>query len=675
MKRFALLCLIFFIVIDTTNAQIENPVNWKFEYQFLNQKTIQLKFTAVIEKKWHMYGAFFPEGGPIPTSFHFDSSKSFNIIGTVKELTPPLIKKDPNFDNMEISLHNNKAIFVQNILLNKTEPLIIKGYIEFMACNDQKCLPPKNIDFAINIEPSKDFKQAEKSADNSVTESKDSNAITRIKTSAISNTNLATNQSVNPAKSSENQSLWKLFIKAILAGLGGVFTPCVYPMIPLTVMFFLRGSENRSRAILKGIIFGLSIIIIYLFVGLLLGRIIQLVATNWVANLFFFLLFIAFSLSFLGLFEIVLPGSLATKVDKQADKGGLISIFFMALALVIVSSSCTVPIIGSVLIEGSSNLKQSAVSMLGYSLAFALPFSFFAVFPELLKSLPHSGGWLNAFKVIIGLIILMFSFKYLVIVDQSLHLNLLSREIVLSIWTIILLFAGFYLLGKIKFAHDSEVSHITIPRFLFALCAFSFGIYIFANLIYGGNLENFASFLPSKSERPASVAGSSVQNSNKLCNIPKYSSFLHLPYGLQGYFDYKEGLACAKQQNKPVLLDFKGYACANCKVMEAKVWSDPEVHKLLDENFIIVSLYTDERTKLSESEWIKSNYDGKIKKTLGQFNENLEIEMFGSNAQPLYSIADANGRPVVKSIGTELNIQKYISFLKEGIENFRKKSE
>jgi len=675
MKRYTLLLLLLYILIDTTWAQIENPVTWKFDYQFLNQKTIQLKFTVVIEKKWHMYGAFFPEGGPIPTSFHFDSSKSFNIIGQIQEVTPPVIKKDPNFDNMEISLHNNKAIFVQNILLNETEPLIIKGYIEFMACNDQKCLPPKNIDFAINISPSKDLKQVAQIADHSINESKDSNTISRIKTFAISNTNSATNQSVNLRKSGENQSLWKLFIKAILAGLGGVFTPCVYPMIPLTVMFFLRGNKNRSRAILQGIIFGLSIIIIYLFVGLLLGRIIQLVADNWIANLFFFLLFIAFSLSFLGLFEIVLPGSLATKVDRQADKGGLISIFFMALALVIVSSSCTVPIIGSVLIEGSSNLKQSAVSMLGYSLAFALPFSFFAIFPELLKSLPHSGGWLNAFKVIIGLIILMFSFKYLVIVDQSLHLNFLSREIVLSIWTIILLFAGFYLLGKIRFAHDSEVAHITIPRFLFALCAFSFGIYFFVNLIYGGNLENFASFLPSKSERPANITGSSVQNSNKLCNIPRYSSFLHLPYGLQGYFDYKEGLACAKQQNKPVLLDFKGYACANCKVMEAKVWSDPEVHKLLDENFIIVSLYTDERTKLPESEWIKSNYDGKIKKTLGQLNEDLEIEMFGSNAQPLYSIADTNGRPVVKSIGTELNIQKYISFLKEGIENFRKKNE
>jgi thiol:disulfide interchange protein len=437
MKRYALLYLIFIFSISSTEAQIENPVKWQFDYLFINQKSVQLRFTATIEQKWHMYGAFFPEGGPIPTSFHFDSSQSFKILGPVTEVTPPVTKKDPNFDNMIITLHNNKAVFAQKISLNTNEPIIIKGYVEFMACNDQKCLPPKDINFAIKIIPQKEVKQTANIEDNSKSIVKESKLITNNQVSDSANSKVVVDIVPHASeKSDTNKSLWQLFIKAILAGFGGVFTPCVYPMIPLTVLFFLKGNEKRSRAILKGIIFGLSIIIIYLFIGLLLGKIIQLIATNWIANLFFFILFIAFALSFLGLFEIVLPGSLATKVDQQADKGGFFSVFFMALALVIVSSSCTVPIIGSVLIEGSSNLTQSAVSMLGYSLAFALPFSFFAVFPELLKSLPHSGGWMNAFKVIIGLIILMFSFKYLVIVDQSLHLNLLSREIVLSIWTV-----------------------------------------------------------------------------------------------------------------------------------------------------------------------------------------------------------------------------------------------
>ncbi len=676
MIRYAFLYLLFFIFIDTSKAQIENPVKWQFDYQYLDYKTIKLKFTASIENKWHMYGAFFPEGGPIPTSFHYDTSKSFKILGPVIELTPPIKKKDPNFDNMEISLHNGKAVFAQKVILNKPEAIIINGYVEFMVCNDQKCLPPKDIDFSIKILPRKNLKHSVKIEK---TSSFKSETLAETKNTKTTDSAIVKNSSNDLSKvsnkSRDNYSLWKLFIKAILAGLGGVFTPCVYPMIPLTVMFFLKGSENRSKAILKGLLFGISIIIIYLLLGLLLGKFIQLIAQHWLSNLFFFLLFLTFTLSFLGLFEIVLPGSLATKVDKQADKGGYFGVFFMALALVIVSTSCTVPLIGYVLVEGSSDLKQSVIGMFGYSLAFALPFSFFAMFPSLLQSLPRSGAWMNAFKVMIGLIILLFSFKYLIIVDQSLHLNLLSREIVLSIWIATSALAGLYLLGKIKFKHDSEITHISVPRFLLALCAFSFAIYLLGNMIFKGNLDNLASFIPPRSEISNNVAGVNSNNSNNLCNTPKYSDFLQLPYNLQGYFDYKEGLACAKKQDKPLLIDFKGYSCANCKVMEAKVWSNPEVQKLLNDNFFIIALYADERTKLPENEWVKSKIDGKLKKTLGQLNQDIEIEMFQTNALPLYAIVNSNGQPLVKPIGTELNIQKYLAFLKEGIENYRKKSE
>jgi thiol:disulfide interchange protein len=673
MKKYIAICILSILFLDLSFSQIENPVKWKFDYRLVDQKTVELIFTAIIEKSWHMYGAFFPEGGPIPTTFHFDTGKLFSLDGPVAEITPPIKKKDPNFDNMEVTFHNNKAIFIQKISIHKTQPFSVKGYVEYMACNDQKCLPPREIDFNLNIAPPKNTNKISVNDKPSVLETKQ----TGIKNQTASADTVAAGTAIKKhsqvkESTSENRSLWKLFITALLAGLGGVFTPCVYPMIPLTVMFFVRGSENRFYTLFKGFIFGLSIIIIYILVGLLLGSFIKLIAANWLSNLFFFLLFIAFALSFLGLYEIVLPGSLATNVDRQADKGGFLGVFFMALALVIVSSSCTVPIIGSVLIEGSSNLKQTIVCMLGYSLAFAFPFSFFAMFPALLKSLPHSGGWLNSFKVILGLIILMFSFKYLVIVDQSLHLNLLSREVIVSIWIVIAVFAGFYLLGKVKFIHDAEVPHITIPRFLLASCAFSFGIYLFVNLLNGGSLENFASFFPSNSEKINRTNSSGIQKPVTLCNTPKYSDFIHLPYGLQGYFDYKEGLACAGQQNKPVLLDFKGYACAECKVMEAKVWSNPEVLKLLNDNFIIIALYTDERTKLPENEWFTSKFDGKLKKTIGQLNEDIEIEMFNSNAQPLYCILNKEGKPLVHSIGAELDVQKYLAFLQEGIENFKK---
>jgi thiol:disulfide interchange protein DsbD len=391
-------------------------------------------------------------------------------------------------------------------------------------------------------------------------------------------------------------------------------------------------------------------------------------STHWIPNLLFFLLFLVFSSSFLGMFEIVLPGNIVNRADQQADKGGYLGIVFMALATVLVSFSCTGPIVGALLVEAAGGLAMKPIlGMFGFGLAFALPFTFFAIFPSSLKSLPKSGGWLNSVKVVLGLVVLAFSMKFLVNIDQAYHLNIISREIFLAIWIAISLILCFYLLGKIKFAHDSDVKFISVPRLLMVIATFVFTIYLFTGFL-GNNLTSINSLLPPASEK--STIASISQNEDQtqlLCGIPKYSDFLHLPFGLKGYFELDEALACAKQKGKPVFIDFKGHACSNCKKMEAAVFSKPEIQKLLKENFIIVALYADDRTKLVEKDWRKSISNGEVNKTMGMVNESLEVDLFKTNALPLYAIVDSLGKSITTPIGTELDAEKFEAFLRAGI--------
>jgi thiol:disulfide interchange protein len=667
--------LIFLLLtISLANAgfsQEKDPVKWNFSYR-LTKSDIELKFTATINSKWHMYGTNLPEGGPVSTSFHFDSIPGMTLIGSVKEITLPAKKKDPNFDNMEITVHSKKAVFIQKVRLHNASPITISGFVEYMVCNDQVCLPPKEKDFSFKIyaQNSKQTKSLTE-AENTDTSLKvhDSNKMEERVEPVNNQENIKAAGSAAPYDSS---SLLKFFLLAFLAGLAGALTPCVYPMIPLTVMFFLKNSEDKKSSMVKGLIFGISIIIIYLVAGLLLGKFVTLIATHWLSNLLFFILFTIFAASFLGMYEIVLPGSLSSKVDKQVDRGGFLGIFFMALALVIVSFSCTLPIVSYVLVEGSANLKLSVIGMTAYSLAFALPFTFFALFPALLKSLPKSGGWLNSVKVILGLFIFLFGFKFIVIIDQSYHFNILNREIILSLWISVLVISGFYLLGKIKLAHDSELQHITVPRVLLSITSFTFAIYLFFILLAGGNIVSLASFLPSNSVRQNALIEKQTYNTNSLCGMPKYSDLFSLPYGMKGYFDYKEGLECAKQQNKPMLIDFKGHSCSNCKMMEAKVFSNPEVLRLLSKNYIIVALYTDDRTKLPADEWIIPEKGGKVVKTIGRTNEILQIKLFHTNALPLYAVVDPEGKQLVQPIGLETDINKFLEFLNKGLNGFDK---
>jgi thiol:disulfide interchange protein DsbD len=497
--------------------------------------------------------------------------------------------------------------------------------------------------------------------------------------------------SVNEPDTKSDTGLLKFFIGAFLLGLLGVLTPCVYPMIPMTVAFFTRGSENRSRAILNAVVFGISIMLIYTSPGIIISLtgagagFANALSTHWIPNIIFFLLFVVFAISFLGAFELVLPSKWANSADSKVDRGGVIAAFFMALTTVIVSFSCTGPIVGSLLVEATrGDVLRPTVGMFAFGLAFALPFTLFALFPAILSKLPKSGGWLNSVKVVLGFLMLAFSMKFLVTVDSVYNINILSRDIFLAVWIVLSFMLGLYLLGKIRFSHDSELKHIGTFRLLMAVASFAFSVYLVPGL-FGAPLTGLSSMLPAQKSsglnlpelimenKGAPGTDSSLPLLSGTCSTPKYSDIFDLPYGLKGYFDLKQGLDCAKEQGKPVLIDFKGHACANCKLMEAKVWSDPRVLQRLRENFVIVALYVDDRTVLPEAEWITSSTDGKVKKTIGKINEDIEITRFKTNALPLYVIAGHSGEPLNKPMPTNLNVEEYIKWLDEGYAMFKGK--
>jgi len=487
---------------------------------------------------------------------------------------------------------------------------------------------------------------------------------------------------------SSKSGLLGFFLLSMLTGLAGILTPCVFPMIPMTVAFFSQGTENRAKAILKAFIFGFSIMFIYTAIGLVVSLtsagadFANNLSTHWIPNAIFFALFMVFAASFLGLFELVLPSKLINRADRQVDKGGYIAAFFMGLTTVLVSFSCTGPIVGALLVEAASGeVIKPTLGMFGFGLAFALPFTMFAIFPSWMSKLPKSGGWLNSVKVVLGFIVLAFGLKFLLTIDLSYHLNLFSREVYLAIWIVIFAMMGFYLLGKIKFSHDSDLPHIGFFRAMLVIAVFVFVVYLIPGL-FGAPLNAVSGLIPPMEKQSFQLSKTTAAQDNSpafglienttRCEDAKYADFLHLPYGLEGYFEYEQGMKCAKELNKPVFLDFKGHACSNCKEMESKVWSDPEVLRRLKENFVIIALYVDDRTKLPEEEWLKSTVDGKMKKTIGKVNANLQISMFEMNSQPYYVIVDHNGDPLVDPMSYNLNVKEYIDFLDQGFQAFPK---
>ncbi len=695
MQKFHVLLLtVFFILTNQVSAQFENPVSWKYKLSDSGAGKQEIVFTAIIAEPWHVYAIKLAKEGPIPTTFTFEKNESLELSGELKELTKPIVKYDPGF-RFDVGLYAKKASFSQLVSNLTDKPVTLKVSIEFQCCNDETCLPPFVQEFQILIpagsapiiskpaevsktimETVKTGSEVEKAPEVIISEVDDLPAVsTELEVDA--NKNVEQNTIPEPKK---KQSMLLFLVIAFLAGLAAIVTPCVFPMIPMTISFFLRGSENRGLAILKGLVFGFSMIFVYTGIGVLVSLtgmnadIGNMLSTHWIPNTIFFLLFMVFAASFLGMFELVLPSGLVNSADKNADKGGIGGAFFMGVTTVLVSFSCTGPIVGSLLISATGGeVLKPVLGMFFFSLAFALPFTLLAIFPSMMKNLPKSGGWLNSVKVVLGFMVLAFGMKFLSSMDQSYHLGIFTREVYLAIWFVISILLGMYLLGKIKFAHDSDMPYISVPRLLLALVSFVFAVYLFTGIL-GADLRNISALIPPKSASSFSFGNNSKQpeiskNQNTYCGPGKYDELFTLPLGLKGYFSYEDGMKCAKTKGKPVFLEFTGHFCSNCKQMENQVWPDASVLDLLKSEFVIISLYTDDKTKLNENDWLTSK-EGKILKTIGDINKNFEIENYSTLATPWYVLLDEDGKILVSPRGKDLNIESFSKYLKSGIDEF-----
>ncbi len=684
MKKLSALFFLFAIIIISVKSQIVNPVRWSISVEQSASTEAYLLFKASIDKSWHMYGTNIADGGPIPLSITFEENKAVKITGPLQQITQPDVVDDQIF-NMKVELHNTSALFRQKIIkLQNNQDIVVKGTINYMTCNDAQCILNDH-DFEVVINAFKEKKESSIRETKTALKEEEPDTV-RIIANDTSQVNASSTAEASVIdNTTQKAGLLKTFLLALLAGLGALLTPCVYPMIPMTISYFLRGQKSRGKAIAEALVFGFSIVLIYTLIGVIVALLknpnaVNTFISHWIPNLIFALIFIALAASFFGMYELVIPGNFVGKIDQQADKGGYIGAFFMALAMVILSFSCTGPIVASLLIAAAQGaVIQPVIGMLGFSVAFALPFTIFAIFPSWLKQLPKSGGWLNTVKVFFAFIMLAFSLYFLSKIDQVYHLNILSREIFLIIWIVIFILLGLYLLGKIKFVHDSELTHISMFRLIIVTAVFSFALYLFTGLS-GNNLKNISAILPPATERTYvsdSQQLKGIQNQKLqsfLCNEPKYGNMFELPFGLQGYFDLDEAISCAREKNKPVLVDFVGHSCSNCKKMYNQVWSDPEVQEILNNNFIIVALYTDDKTKLPENEWIKSSYDGKTKNTIGKKNLDFQITRFNSNALPLYAILDNAGNSLTSAYYTyNPDIKKFIGWLEEGMKNYKSK--
>ncbi len=488
------------------------------------------------------------------------------------------------------------------------------------------------------------------------------------------------------ASDTEQQSLWGIFIAGLLGGFAAFIMPCIFPMVPLTVSFFTKKGGSRAKGISQALLYGLFIIVIYVALGMLItiafgSDALNALSTNGIFNFLFFLILVVFAASFFGAFELTLPSSFVNKIDAQSDRGGLLGLFFMAFSLALVSFSCTGPIIGTLLVEAASKGERlgPAIGMLGFSIALAIPFVLFAFFPSMLKSLPKSGGWLNSVKVVLGFLELALALKFLSNVDLAYHWNWLDREVFLALWIAIFGLLGLYLIGKIRFAHDSPLQHLSVPRTMLAVIVFAFVVYMVPGM-WGAPLKSISAFLPPSATQDFDLStvnfGTTATGTSSTGKQKKYYEIFHergTPKGFDPYYDYEEGLAAAKELGKPVLIDFTGWNCVNCRKMEANVWTDPKVATLLREEFVMVELFVDDRTELSPEEQYVSEYSGKRIRTIGAKNSDFQASVFNSNSQPLYVIVDAEGNVLIPPSGADYNVNSYAAYLKSGIDAFNSK--
>ena len=694
LKSVILLILLAVSLPLISGAQVFKPVKWTFSTKQISAGEVQLIFSATIDKPWHLYSQDVPPppDGPVPTSFFFEKSADFKTIGKVKE--PKAIEEFDNQFKITLKYFADKAVFTQNIKVLSAKDFKITGYLEFMCCDDTQCLAPETIDFEFNIKGNPeaavgvpDEKETAVAPEEVVKDTVAVAADTLVKSDSTAKEEIS---AADAGGLDKDSSLWMLFFFSFLAGLAAILTPCVFPMIPMTVTFFLK-EKDKVKAKAQALIYGVSIILIYTVIGTVVAvtlgaNFANFLSTHWLPNVLFFLIFMFFAASFLGMFEITLPSWMINKSDAQADRGGILGSFFMAFTLVLVSFSCTGPIVGAILVASAGGqVLEPIIGMLGFSLAFALPFTLFAFFPRWLNNMPKSGGWLNSVKVVLGFIELALGLKFLSIADQTYHWGILDREIYLAFWIIIFTLMGFYLLGKLKFSHDSDLKFISVPRLAMAIATFTFVAYMIPGM-FGAPLQALSGYLPPQATHDFDLnkivrdniqvygtGGGGAEHGSTLCDKPKHGDILHLPHGLEGYFDYEQALACAEQQQKPIFIDFTGHGCVNCREMEARVWSDPRVLKKLREEFVLVALYVDDKTELPESEWITSTYDGKVKKTIGKKYADFQISRFNINAQPYYVLLDAKGELLVPAKAYDLDVDKFLEFLDSGLAEFKKR--
>ena len=638
-------------VSASAQMQLFDPVSWSTSVEQVGDGEYRIDFKATIEQGWHLYDLDPYEGGPLATTFTFDPIVGYELVGEVEPNRESVRQMDEIFE-MEIGHYEGEVVFSQRV--KAPQGATVQCSVEWQACSDQ-CV---NGDKDFSIKVGNPAAAAEVDIEQSVA---DANAVTK------------------------GGSIWSFILSAIGWALIALLTPCVFPMIPMTVSFFLKGSGSVTRGRFRALMYGLFIVVLYtvpiaviILLTWLLGGdavtadIFNWLSTHWLPNILFFVVFMVFAASFFGAFEIVLPEKLVNNSDAKADKGGLVGIFFMALTLVLVSFSCTGPIIGSALIQSTSGEVWTPIlTMLAFSVVFALPFTLFALFPSWLKQLPKSGGWLNSVKVVLGFVELALGLKFLSVADQTYHWGLLDREVYLALWIAIFSLLGLYLLGKIKFKHDSDMPYLSVTRLVLAIVAFSFVVYMLPGM-WGAPLKALSGYLPPiQTQDFVMGSGSAVaaEAATPTSGV-KYGDVLELPHDLDGFFDLEEAEAYAKQVGKPLFIDFTGHGCVNCREMEARVWSDPRVLDILRNEYVIVALYADDKLKVDEADWVTTDA-GKVLKTLGKINSYYALKTYGVNAQPYYVLQGNEGVPMVTPRGYDLDVQGFIDFLQSGVEAYK----
>ncbi|MCL2597968.1 MAG: thioredoxin family protein [Paludibacter sp.] len=666
MKKIKLLYFITIISSLSAYSQILEPVKWLTSTKITSATTAEITFTATIDNGWHIYAMDMSDDGPIPTTFKFEIVKGGKVVGKIQPKSTLKKEYDPYYE-MELRWYDLRAIFVQQIEFADAQKVDIQGNIHYMACNDKSCVPPTYYNFEIKKLDASAFANSSEKA-NIVKETIVETAPAAVDTATIG--------AVTIALTDENSNLWKpvvkelnsfedthhsllwIFLFGILAGFLALFTPCVWPIIPMTVSYFLKRSGEKRRGRRDAILYGLSIIIIYVALGLIItaifgGNALNAISTSWQLNVFLFLLLVVFAISFLGAFEITLPSSWTTKLDNKAENtAGFLGILMMAFVLALVSFSCTGPIIGGLLasLSTTGDVLAPALGMLGFAIALAIPFTFFAFFPSLLKSLPKSGGWLNTVKVVLAFIELAFALKFLSVADLAYDWRILDRETFLALWIVIFALLGFYLLGKIRFPHDSEQKHTSIFGLFSGMISLAFALYMLPGL-WGAPLTAISAFPPPLR----------TQDFNLYKSQETHAKFT----------DYDAGMSFAAEHKKPVVIDFTGFGCVNCRKMEASVWIDPRVKNMLDNDFVLISLWVDDKTPLTAPYEVTENGKSVKIKTAGDKWSYLQRMKFGANAQPYYVILDNQGNPLAKKFTFNENIDKFIEWLRIGRASYK----